>query len=104
MDKQASLKYLQTIVRDTPPEIIQMQQDMWEKMSPEKRLQLTFEHIETCRQIFYSGLRNRHPDWSEEEIILEAFRITYRDDYSEKEMEEIITSLKEYHGKNKIIL
>ncbi len=38
------------------------------KMTPAQRLQKAFELSEFTRQLFYIGLRQRHPDVSEEEL------------------------------------
>ena len=38
------------------------------KMTPEQRIQKAFELSEFTRQLFYTGLRKRFPDVSEQEL------------------------------------
>ncbi len=42
--------------------------------TPEERLQMVFECNRTARKIMAGGLRNQHPDWTEEQIQAEIAR------------------------------
>ena len=44
-------------------------------MSPERRLQIAHDLYETARQLKEAGLRDSHPDWTEEQVRSEVRRI-----------------------------
>ncbi len=97
MDNKAATQYLQSVVKDTPIEILVLQQAMWQEKSDEERLRITCEHIDSSRMIFENSIRRRNPLWSHSEVHIEVFRQTYENLFSKTEMENIIESIKKYH-------
>jgi hypothetical protein len=99
MDRQAALKYLQSVVKDTSAEILLVQQEMWEKFSDEKRLLLTMELMDNNMELLRANILRKHPQWSREEVQVEILRTLYKDNYSEEDFEQLIKSVREYHSK-----
>lgn len=97
MDNKAATQYLQSIVRDTPIELLQIQQEIWEGKTDEERLHLTFEHIDASRAIFENNIRIQNPGWSEEKIRTVLFTELYSSFYSESEIDQITNSIANYH-------
>jgi hypothetical protein len=61
--------------RDTSPEAWKVFMDLMRKMSPEEKLQRTFEFSAMVRSFGEAGLRQRHPQASDREIFLRAARL-----------------------------
>lgn len=51
------------------------QAKIYRAMSPEKRLQIAYDLYRTARQLKEAGLRDSHPDWTEEQVRSEVRRI-----------------------------
>jgi len=64
-------------LRDTSPEVELRQVEIWRKMGAEKRLRLGFEISETLRNLTKSSIRQKHPDWSEEQVVREVIRCAF---------------------------
>jgi hypothetical protein len=58
--------------RDTSPEAWKVLMDLMRKMSPEEKLQRTFEFSAFVRKIGEAGLRQQYPQAGEREIFLRA--------------------------------
>lgn len=97
MDNKAATQYLQSVIRDTPIGILEMQQENWQEKPIEERLNMTCNHIDSSRLIFENSIRNRNPQWSETEVRIEAFRNTYHESFSEDDMNKIIYSIRNYN-------
>ena len=61
---------------DTRPEAAWVQFDIYQRMSPEKRLEQAFQMSDFVRQTVREGVRARHPEYTEEQIRLAACRLT----------------------------
>ena len=59
---------------DTSPEAWKVFVDLMRKMSPEEKLQRTFEFSAMVRQLGEAGLRQKYPQAGEREIFLRAAR------------------------------
>ena len=64
-----------TKLLDTSPEAESIQIEVFRRMGPEKRLQTAIELAQTSRELLAKGVRNRHPEYGEEEIRLAVIRI-----------------------------
>lgn len=53
---------------DTSPEALQVQYELYRRMSPARKFQLIFDTYEMGRQLAIAGLRMRHPDAAKEEL------------------------------------
>jgi hypothetical protein len=60
--------------RDTSPEAWKVLMDLMRKMSPEEKLQRTFEYSAMVRRFAEAGLRQKHPQAGDREIFLRAAR------------------------------
>ena len=58
--------------RDTSPEAWKVLMDLMRKMSPEEKLQRTFEYSAFLRKFGEAGLRQKYPQASDREIFLRA--------------------------------
>ena len=61
---------------DTRPEAAWVQFDIYQRMPPEKRLELAFQMSDFVREIVREGLRDRHPEYTDEQVRLAACRLT----------------------------
>jgi len=52
----------------TPAEGLRMQIELYRAMTPQRRLQISFELDDLARQLARSGARHQHPDWDDERI------------------------------------
>jgi Rv0078B-related antitoxin len=59
---------------DTSPEIEAMQIKIIRSMTVEQRLLLALDMSLTVRELMKAGIRNDHPEWSEEEVMREVHR------------------------------
>jgi len=64
---------------DTRPEAERIQLEIYEKMSPDRRLQISIDLAQTCRSLLREGVRHRHPEYTEEEVRLAVIRIQLGD-------------------------
>lgn len=60
--------------RDTSPEAWKVLMDLMRKMSPEEKLQRTFEYSARVRGFAEAGLRQKYPQAGDREIFLRAAR------------------------------
>jgi hypothetical protein len=60
---------------DTSPEAWQILLDIYRRMTPDEKLQRTFEMSDFLRSICEAGIRTAHPSASEREVFL---RLTQR--------------------------
>jgi hypothetical protein len=62
---------------DTSPRAAAVQQDIFRRMTTEKRLQLALEMSESLRNIALAGLRSRRPELDADGLTRELMRIMY---------------------------
>ncbi len=70
----------EAIPADTTPEAWAVQRDIFRRMSASRRLELALEMTESLRRVVASGVRSRHPDYSEEQVRLAVARLWLGDD------------------------
>jgi hypothetical protein len=61
---------------DTSPEAERVQIEIFQKMTPARRLQLAVELTQTSRKLLAIGVDCRHPDYNQEQIRLAVIRLT----------------------------
>jgi hypothetical protein len=59
---------------DTTPKIAAMQAQIQDAMSGEQRVLLAFEMSHYTHELAKQGIRDEHPDWSEERVTREFLR------------------------------
>jgi hypothetical protein len=65
---------------DTTREAAWVQIEIYRRMAPEKRLRQALEMSEFARMVSASGVRQRHPDYTEEQVRLTVVRYCVGDD------------------------
>lgn len=65
------------MVRDTSPEAAAVQEAIFRRMSTEQRLQVALELSDCMRDVALGGLRSRHPELSERDLLRELIRLMY---------------------------
>jgi hypothetical protein len=53
---------------DTTPQATQVQVDIWRRMGPEGRVSLMLEMCEQVANTSKAGIRQRHPDYSNDQV------------------------------------
>lgn len=64
---------------DTTPEAYAVLLAIWRRMGPSGRHALVARMSEDLRELSRSGIRQRHPSWSESEVELELRRLMWGD-------------------------
>lgn len=54
---------------DTSPEALQVQIDILRKIGAEGRMRMAFELSDNLRRLTEEGIRQRHPEYSEKQVI-----------------------------------
>jgi hypothetical protein len=54
-----------------------MQVSALERLGPEGRVRVALELSEFVRSVHIAGIRSRHPDWSDEEVVLHIVSTRY---------------------------
>jgi hypothetical protein len=57
-----------------------VQIDIYRRMSPNRRLELALQMSDSLRSVVAAGVRNRHPDYSEEQVRLAVARLWLGDE------------------------
>lgn len=69
---------------DTSPEIEEIQIEIFRKMEPERKLSLVFQLMALEKEIMIEGIRNRHPEYTDQEVKLAFIRLSLGDVIFEK--------------------
>jgi hypothetical protein len=64
------------IVTDTTPEFSRLQVEIFRRMAPEERLRRGLELAQTCLDLMREGVRQRHPQYDEQQIREAVIRLT----------------------------
>jgi hypothetical protein len=57
-----------------PEQGLQVQIDIYRRMTGQQRLQIAFDLAELTRELVRSNVRNYHADWSEQQVDQEVVR------------------------------
>ncbi len=60
---------------DTSEEAARIQLEIYRRMPPGRRLELAFELSALSRRLVFEGIRQRHPDYTDEQVRLSGFRL-----------------------------
>ena len=82
---------------DTPLEIRQLQWEIIRQKPPEARIRMACEMADLGQRLVRDRLRRQHPDWSEGQVRAGTFRELYRDDFTERQLDEIGEALRQFH-------
>jgi hypothetical protein len=64
--------------RDTSPTAAAIQERIHDRLGPEGRFLLAMEMSDLAREFAKSGVRERHPELTEREVVQELIRLFYR--------------------------
>lgn len=94
----AAIKYVRSplIMKDTPPEIQRLQQDIIHAMTDRERAMLGVDMIESARKVVTNSIREEHPHLSEREVVAERFERYYSRDFSDEELKIIKEGILSY--------
>jgi len=67
---------------DTTAEAEQVQRDAWQRMGPDRRVELCVQMSEDLRQVTLEGLAERHPDATDAELIRRLIQLWHGVDVS----------------------
>ncbi|MFW6164352.1 MAG: hypothetical protein ACODAJ_16405 [Planctomycetota bacterium] len=59
---------------DTSEEADRLQFELWRNMSAEEKLRLVFEWSDAARAIFEAGIRDRHPEYTDDQVRIARIR------------------------------
>lgn len=62
---------------------------LWRNASESTRFEIGMQMMRDLRKRIEIGVRDRYPDWSDDEVTFEVFRRLYKDDLSAEQMEKI---------------
>jgi hypothetical protein len=75
---------LEAIPADTTPAAWGVQLDIYRRMAPSRRLELALQMSDSLRRVVASGVRSRHPEYSEEQVRLAVTRLWLGEDLFRK--------------------
>jgi hypothetical protein len=75
---------VEMVPADTTVEAARVQYEIFRRMPAERRLELALQMSDALREIAAAGVRQRHPDYSEEQVRLAVIRLTLGDDLFRK--------------------
>jgi hypothetical protein len=71
---------LEVIPADTSPEAWAILVNIYRRMSPNRRLELVCEMSNSLRRLVADGVRNRHPDYTEDQVRLAVIQLWLGED------------------------
>ncbi len=66
---------MNVIPLDTTIEAMKRQVEILRKVTPERRMEMAFELSDFLRSIVQAGVKERHPDYNEQQIQKEVLRL-----------------------------
>ncbi len=85
-------------MNDTTIEMRKKQLEIIFSKSPKERFMLGVEIINSVKTIVENSIKLENPGISEIELKIAVFKRYYSKDFSKKELNKIILSMKEYHN------
>lgn len=71
---------MESFPSDTTLEAARVQMAIFRQMEPARRLQLALGMSDSLRQMVASGVRSRHPGYTEKQVAMAVFRLTLGDE------------------------
>ncbi len=87
-------------MRDTTDEMAQKQREILFNKTPEERFIIGAQMIDSGRLIVESSIKQEFPDISEIDLKIAVFKRYYKNDFSNSEIEKIISSMRTHYLKN----
>lgn len=89
---------------DTPAHIHQLQLAVFNKMTASERIAICLDMMEEGRAQLMANIRQKHPDWSQGEVVAGMFERMYRADFTPEKLAEIGDSIRAFHLNNGQVL
>lgn len=83
-------------MKDTTDEMLNKQREIIFSKTPQERFMMGIEMNEDVRKIVESSIKNKNPDISKLDLKIEVFKRYYTNDFSQKELDLIIESMRQY--------
>jgi hypothetical protein len=74
----------EVVPADTTLEAQRVQFEVFRRMPPGKRLEMALQMSDSLRAVAASGVRGRHPDYSEDQVKMAVIRLSLGDDLFRK--------------------
>ncbi len=68
------------MVTDTSADVAAAQASVYRRMTPEERVRIASEMSEAARQIAVEGIRSRHPQYTDDDVLSALFRAIHGDE------------------------
>ena len=81
-------------MNDTPQDIYKKQLEIINRIPLQDRIKNLFELTELSRTIIKNRIMERNPDFTKSDLKAELFRIFYRNDFDEDELNQIASYLR----------
>ena len=65
---------------DTTKEALEIQRQVLRRLSPARRIEMVFELTDELYRIIVAGIKARHPEFKEEQVLRERNRLLWGDD------------------------
>lgn len=86
-------------LKDTPPEILQLQRDIIHSKTDHERAMMGIDMIESVRKIVVNSIKIEKPHLTEREVVAELFERYYGQEFSHEEKQVIKKGIIEYKGR-----
>jgi hypothetical protein len=83
-------------MNDTPKEILKKQFEIIYSKPLKERINGVFEMTELSRKIIKGRIKEKNPDISDIDLKVELFKVFYRFDFEEDELNRIATQMRNY--------
>jgi hypothetical protein len=86
-------------MNDTTEEAARVQREIIMSKTPEERILMGAEMIDSVRLIVEASIRNKQPDISEIDLKIAVFRRYYTPDFSPEQLDLIEAHLRQWHAR-----
>ena len=84
-------------MNDTPLHITQKQYEIHVSKPLGQRVRMALDLTELSRSLILNQLKRQNPSLTREELMVELFKICYKDSFDEKTMAHILAEMELYH-------
>lgn len=83
-------------VKDTPPEILQLQRNIIHSKTDRERAMMGVDMIDSVRKIVMNSIRLENPELTEREVVAELFERYYGQEFTQEEVQVIKKGIIQY--------
>jgi len=98
VDRKIKNKYLRTdiIPADTHKDAYIKQREIWFAKTPGERFAAGLQMTDDLKAIAFAGIRRRNPGMPDSDVKIEWFKLMYKNDFQEEELNTIIEKMRLY--------